>query len=187
MSNCDVRDVGCSYGWRLAAYKPYSPDKPFVTVSCDRYGGVSIVADYYYFYGDELPVVLDMVARVRELYEQDRKEQQDAWDAEVAKEIEVAEWPDSADEGKKLLIGGKCFQGYCTYDGLTARMHEKYGPCDVWYTERNGDPIGMVCPEGTPHERLPSSAMDYAALEWIKPEDDFGAGVVPAVYRRMRG
>lgn len=182
----DVKALDCSYGWRLGAYKPYNADKPFVTVSCDRHGGVSIVADSYYFYSDELPVVLAMVDQVRALCEKAVSDNKDIYDQERAKEIQVREWPDDADKGKKLLQDGFAFQGICSFKGLTERLKEEFGPCDVWYTERNGDSIGMVCPEGTPLEKLPSSAMDYIAFEWIKPEDDFGGGVVPAIHKRVR-
>lgn len=40
---------------------------------------------------------------------------------------------------------------------------------DVWYTERNGDPICMVLPKGTPPENFPNYAMEYCALSWEHP------------------
>lgn len=97
-------------------------------------------------------------------------------------EIQIVGWPEDDKKGQELLNAGFAFQGICSCHGLTERLKARFGPCDVWYTERNGDPIGMVCPEGTPHEKLPSVAMEYLAFEWIKPEDDFGGGVVPAIY-----
>jgi hypothetical protein len=81
---------------------------------------------------------------------------------------------------RDALKSGKACQFYCMdYPTLKQRMAAEYPEADVWYTERNGDPIGMLVPKGTPPELLPSVAMDYIAFEWIDPDKDFGTGVVP--------
>lgn len=86
---------------------------------------------------------------------------------------------------RAALAAGKAIQFY-EFDFRSAidRLQGRFPGCEYWYTERNGDPISMVVPAGTPNERLPSTAMTYAALEWIKHDKDFGSGVVPMKWRR---
>jgi hypothetical protein len=91
--------------------------------------------------------------------------------------IEIIKHP-ADEDAQSVFAAGKGFQGYYGYIGLTEEAHKRFGPCDVWYTERNGDSIGMFVPVGTPESELPDVAMLYCALEWIKPEDDFGSGVM---------
>lgn len=89
---------------------------------------------------------------------------------------------------REALASGRAVAGYCSYVNArswAAKIAEGV-PHEVWYTERNGDPITLVVPVGTHADALPSFAMDYAVAQWIRPEDDFGVGVgvVPVKYRR---
>lgn len=80
-------------------------------------------------------------------------------------------------DAPRLLQEGKALQGFVMgWRHLRAWAATIVGavPHEVWYTERNGDPIVMLLPAGTPPERFPPHAMDYIAFEWIHPEDDFG-------------
>jgi hypothetical protein len=106
--------------------------------------------------------------------------------SQAADEIELVDWPTSPEEGRAILAAGKAFAGYVGgFKLLRAFVAEQFGDgCEVWYTERNGDPIGLVVPLGLDPARLPSRAMIYFILEWIRPEDEFGSGVVPMVYRK---
>ena len=85
---------------------------------------------------------------------------------------------------EEALSNGKAIQFYGSHVSLKQSMKEEFPTADVWYTERNGDPIAMLVPAGTHTDLLPSVAMDYMALEWIDPDKDFGTGVMPA--RRNR-
>jgi hypothetical protein len=107
-------------------------------------------------------------------------------------EIEVAERTkdgrDFFEFAREALDGGKAVQYYCMgHKTLKADIAAKMPSADVWYTERNGDSIACLVPKGTSPERLPSHAKDYAALEWIDPDKDFGSGVVPLKYREAMG
>ena len=55
-------------------------------------------------------------------------------------------------------------------------MSREYPDADVWYTERNGDSIGMLVPKGTPFNQLPKICIDYIVIEWIDPDKEFGTG-----------
>lgn len=83
------------------------------------------------------------------------------------------------DEWTAHLEAGEAVQFYASYVGLKARFAESHPMAEVWYTERNGDPIAMLVPRGTEPSRLPSVALDYIAFEWIDPDNDFGTGVKP--------
>ena len=65
------------------------------------------------------------------------------------------------------------------YPTANKRYAEQYPEADNWYTERNGDPITLLVPKGTPPEELPPMAMDYFVMVWIDPDYDFGTGVRP--------
>jgi hypothetical protein len=92
--------------------------------------------------------------------------------------IEVSPWRDGSDEYVLTELSfGRGVQFYCMdYRKLKAWRDEKFPEADIWYTERNGDPIGMWVPKGTPPEELPDMALDYMAIEWIDPDKDFGTG-----------
>ena len=77
-------------------------------------------------------------------------------------------WP--KDQNFSVIGKDQFCQGYCGYKTATTIKHENPSH-KVWYTERNGDPITMIC--GSDIKDLPNYAMEYAALEWIDPEDDF--------------
>lgn len=67
------------------------------------------------------------------------------------------------------LAEGKAVQFYeMDYTTAVARLSVEYPEADLWYTERNGDPITMLVPKGTPKEALPKTAMEYYALSWEK-------------------
>ncbi len=84
------------------------------------------------------------------------------------------DWPDFVN---KALVNGMAAQGFVmTYKNLKEWIKEFAPTADVWYTERNGDPIVCVVPGGTPQEELPDTAMNYMAIEWIDPNKDFGTG-----------
>lgn len=84
------------------------------------------------------------------------------------------------------LASGKAVQFYeLDYRTAKARMSERYPEADVWYTERNGDPITMLVPKGTSIDVLPSVAMDYMAIEWIDPDREFGTGTIPRRWHRI--
>lgn len=94
----------------------------------------------------------------------------------------------SHEAARAALRRGYAVQFYCGYTdarALAARIAGPVLPVDVWYTERNGDPIAMMVPAGTPAIELPSRALDYMALRWIAPEDDFDGPTqsVPARFR----
>lgn len=97
---------------------------------------------------------------------------------EVIEMIEIGEWT------KETLAQGKGCIGYVPF--TTARADAKWLadgiPHEVWYTERNGDPLTLVVPEGTPESELPNWAKGYMVFEWIRPENEFGSGV--RVFRR---
>jgi hypothetical protein len=64
-----------------------------------------------------------------------------------------------------ILAQGKAVQYYKFTEPL--ETVERIGlQCDVWYTERNGDPIAMLVPVGTPPSELPRRAMSYHAIVW---------------------
>lgn len=52
---------------------------------------------------------------------------------------------------------------------------------DVWYSERNGDPIALWVPKDTPESELPDWAQDYNIFEWIDPDKEFGTGYKPSL------
>lgn len=76
---------------------------------------------------------------------------------------------------KETILSGKAFCGYCSYAGSREWAAEVCGdvPHQVWYTERNGDPIALVMPADTLPEQFPSFALIYIVFGWIPPEDDF--------------
>lgn len=85
----------------------------------------------------------------------------------------------------EALAKGSAVQFYeMNYMTAVARLSKEYPEADLWYTERNGDPITMLVPKGTDTNKLPSVAMDYLAFEWIKHDSEFGTGV--RVSRRRR-
>lgn len=71
------------------------------------------------------------------------------------------------------VLAGTAVQGYCSYreSRAWAQRAGVEDVADVWYTERNGDPITMFVPKGTPYEQLPDMAMDYIVFGWERPED----------------
>lgn len=78
------------------------------------------------------------------------------------------------------LAKGCAVQFYeMNYMTAIERLSKEFPEADLWYTERNGDPITMLVPKGTDTDRFPSVAMGYIAFEWIKHDKDFGTGVVP--------
>lgn len=76
---------------------------------------------------------------------------------------------------KETILSGKAFCGYCSYPDARAWAAEVCGdaPHQVWYTERNGDPIVLVMPADTLPKQFPSFACIYVVFRWIPPEDDF--------------
>jgi hypothetical protein len=95
--------------------------------------------------------------------------------SQAADEIELVDWPTSPEEGRAILAAGKAFAGYVGgFKLLRAFVAEQFGDgCEVWYTERNGDPIGLVVPLGLDPARLPSRAMIYLTEQML------GAGMPP--------
>jgi hypothetical protein len=82
------------------------------------------------------------------------------------------------------LAAGRAVQfNVMDYRKLKAWRDEQFPMADVWYTERNGDPIAMWVPKGTPAEELPEWALEYMAIEWIDPDKDFGTGYRPLRWR----
>ena len=66
---------------------------------------------------------------------------------------------------------------YASFTYLDGAIRSEFPEGDVWYTERNGDGIGLLVPKGTPGRDLPKRACGYWILEWIDPAKDFGTGV----------
>ena len=89
----------------------------------------------------------------------------------MTKRLEVAKDLDE-EECRQALKSGKAVQFY-EFDWKTATERHKacFPDIDVWYTERNGDPITMLVPAGTPKELLPDMAMEYIAFRWDTPEN----------------
>jgi hypothetical protein len=72
------------------------------------------------------------------------------------------------------LAEGKGVAFMHSYEGLAAAAARFWPEADVWYTERNGDPIALLVPRETPKQDLPNAALGYRILEWIHPEGEFG-------------
>jgi hypothetical protein len=86
--------------------------------------------------------------------------------------IRVHEGYDREGSAHEALRAGKAVAMYCGFDNarkLAAEVARDL-PHDVWYTERNGDPITLVVPAGTPAERLPRRAQGYIIFGWESPE-----------------
>jgi hypothetical protein len=90
---------------------------------------------------------------------------------------------------KETILLGKAFCGYCSYPDSRKWAAKVCGdiPHQVWYTERNGDPIVLVMPADTLPEQFPSFAFSYIVLRWMPPEDVFGSAndVVPIKWRSV--
>lgn len=93
--------------------------------------------------------------------------------------IEVVDY-EEADSATHELAAGKALALYHSYVGLSEWAATNWPLADIWYTERNGDCIGLLVPKGTPTDCLPDWAKGYAILEWIHPDSDFGSGFRPA-------
>lgn len=91
---------------------------------------------------------------------------------------------------KETIISGKAFCGYCSCLESRTWAAKVCGhvPHQVWYTERNGDPITLVMPADVEPERFPSQAKIYFVFEWILPEDSFDSPrkVIPLKYLRSK-
>lgn len=68
-------------------------------------------------------------------------------------------------------------QFYASFVGLKRWCEDRQWKASVWYTERNGDGIGMLVPHAVEGLNMPTVAMDYIAFEWICPDKEFGTGV----------
>jgi hypothetical protein len=77
-----------------------------------------------------------------------------------------------------VLLSGKAVAFYGSYTDARQSAANVAPDADVWYTERNGDCITLLAPQGTPRDHLPSEAMGYWVFEWIRPEDEFSHGRV---------
>ena len=73
---------------------------------------------------------------------------------------------------EEILSDGKAVAIY-EFDYPTAieRYNKKYPDADLWYIERNGDPITLFVPRGTLKENLPETAKGYITLWWEKHDD----------------
>lgn len=81
---------------------------------------------------------------------------------------------DHALDWRAALAAGKAVQFYSMdHRELKGWVNAQYPEADIWYTERNGDPIGMLVPKGTPREELPDWALGYIVFEWIDPDGEF--------------
>ncbi len=65
---------------------------------------------------------------------------------------------------------------YCGFETMS-RVRVKFPDWQYWYTERNGDGIGIVLPKAAGTEKLPRFAMGCLIFEWIDPDKEFGSGV----------
>lgn len=76
---------------------------------------------------------------------------------------------------RRAVLRGYGVSGYCSYQHARAWGQAVMGeiPHDVWYTERNGDCITLICPQGVSPNVLPDEAMGYKVFEWIPPEGEF--------------
>lgn len=99
--------------------------------------------------------------------------------AEEPREGEINVFAGPKEEWAAHLAAGEAVQFYAGYVGLKGWCANEFPQADVWYTERNGDGIGMLVPHGMDTLRLPTVALDYMAFEWIDPDKDFGTGVFP--------
>lgn len=71
-----------------------------------------------------------------------------------------------------------CVEYAMGWVGLREHAEERFGKgVQVWYTERNGDSIFCVLPEGSTEHDLPWFAKGYRIREWIRPEDEFRKGM----------
>jgi hypothetical protein len=99
------------------------------------------------------------------------------WAEHAAREGEIKVFAGPSEEWAAHLSAGEAVQFYASYAGLKLWCAKLFPQADVWYTERNGDGIGMLVPRATDTSRLPSVALIYIAFEWIDPDKDFGSGV----------
>lgn len=92
--------------------------------------------------------------------------------------IEVSRWDRHGDDWIIAELGaGKSVSLYCLdYRTLKKEMSDAFPMADVWYSERNGDGIALLVPNGTPETELPSHAQGYGIFEWIDPDKNFGTG-----------
>lgn len=67
------------------------------------------------------------------------------------------------------------------YPTAKQRNAQAFPQADYWYTERNGDPIGLLVPKGTDPLDLPNHAMSYIVIEWIDPDGEFNTGKYPTL------
>lgn len=59
---------------------------------------------------------------------------------------------------------------------LTPWAAEKFPDCNIWYCERNGDPLACLAKKEVPREDLPTTACGYITFfsgkpYWQTPED----------------
>jgi hypothetical protein len=90
--------------------------------------------------------------------------------------MKVLDYEDGIDINAAIADGNGVVFYEFNYRTANARYSEAYPGADVWYTERNGDPITLLVPKGTPTDLLPDEAKGYLILEWINPDKDFGTG-----------
>jgi hypothetical protein len=74
---------------------------------------------------------------------------------------------------KSTIKRGDYFSCYCSYEDSRGFASLICGDLEheVWYTERNGDPITLVAPKGTQESELPRMCKGYIIFKWERPED----------------
>ena len=76
----------------------------------------------------------------------------------------------------KEILEGNAVAGWCSY--THSERWAKENNAEAWYTERNGDPITLLVPKGTDPSKLPKWCKGYIIFEWIRPDKEFGSGVM---------
>lgn len=187
VANYDIEERAGEHGRRIyeAVWLGDSGhrSKPRITITESLDKCVSIVLDPGYLYSGEIELLVAMLTKIDTRQKADAADRQAAWDAYNATKIKIGRDPNERDY-HKILAAGQAVQFYTMdYTTLKQCMAKEYPEADVWYTERNGDPIAMLVPKGTPPEKLPTTAMCYMAFAWIDPDKDFNelGGVIPNV------
>ena len=157
-----VTEIQMEHGRRLFRAAWNDKSEPLAEVTLSRDGCVSLVIPKRFMYSMETQVlekILSFIRVEREGIEQEYSERM--------KKIESA-------KKKPIMVG------YSSYDpDSVKRLADKYGSTNIWYTERNGDGMACVMPEDATEKDLPSHACEYAVIEWIRPDKEFGSGVAP--------
>lgn len=72
------------------------------------------------------------------------------------------------------LSQGKAIAFFCMDRyALKPVLRMEYPEADIYYTERNGEGIGLLVPKKTKHDRLPNLVCGGSMIyKWVDPDDD---------------